>query len=436
MKYSIIVNLFPKKNKGELVESLPIRLRVSYAGNRVDLRAGYSIEPEKWNLEEERAVSNTRNRFGQSSGAINKAITACIEEIEATFTRYEHLEKRAPTPTELKASFAENMGRVKANEAPEFVFYSIYNKFTETMGRQNNWTKATFTKFSSLKKHLLTYDPSLSFEELNQDKLQELVSSMQASGLRNTTISKYISSLRWFLRWAFNAGYYEGMLHETFKPKLKGTDGNSKEVIYLEWEELLNLYSFKFPSSRPSLPAVRDVFCFCCFTGLRYSDVAKLRRSDVKGNYIKVVTQKTVEGLTIELNKYSRAILQKYNNVVFPNDLALPIISNAKMNERLKTMGELAGINEPQRIVFFKGSVRHEQVLPKYALLTTHCGRRTFIVNGFRLGIPAEVIMSWTGHSDYKAMKPYIKIVDALKVSEMGRFDNFQESENKRKKKK
>lgn len=425
MKCTIKVNLFPKKIKGVLVDSLPIRIRVSYDGKRVDLRAGYSIEPEKWNPEEERVINNTRNRFGQASGVINKAITACIEEIESTFIRFDHLEKRAPTPTELKASFAEGMGRKKADEGPKFPFYSVYDKFTETMGRQNNWTNATFTKFGSLKKHLLNYNREISLEELSQDKLQELVSSMQASGLRNTTISKYISFLRWFLRWAFNAGFYEGMLHESFKPKLKGTDGNSKEVIYLEWEELLNLYTFKFPSSKPSLPGVRDVLCFCCFTGLRYSDVAKLRRSDVKGNYIRVVTQKTIDGLTIELNKYSRAILEKYNNVVFPNDLALPIISNAKMNEHLKVMGELAGINEPQRIIFFKGNVRHEHVLPKYALLTTHCGRRTFIVNGLRLGVPAEVIMSWTGHSDYKAMKPYIKIVDALKVSEMGKFDSF-----------
>lgn len=31
------------------------------------------------------------------------------------------------------------------------------------------------------------------------------------------------------------------------------------------------------------------------------------------------------------------------------------------------------------------------------------------------------------GHSDYKAMKPYIKIVDKLKVSEMGKFNTFTE---------
>jgi integrase len=208
--------------------------------------------------------------------------------------------------------------------------------------------------------------------------------------------------------------------------KLLDLDSNSKEVIYLEWEELLELYSFKFSENKPSLPAVRDVFCFCCFTGLRYSDVAKLKKSDIKKNHITVVTQKTIDSLIIELNDYSRAILAKYENVGLPNDKALPVISNVKMNEHLKEMGKITGLNSSQRIIYFKGSQRYEEVLPKYALLTTHCGRRTFVVNGLRLGIPAEVIMKWTGHSDYKAMKPYVKIVDKLKVSEMEKFDSFK----------
>jgi hypothetical protein len=49
--------------------------------------------------------------------------------------------------------------------------------------------------------------------------------------------------------------------------------------------------------------------------------------------------------------------------------------------------------------------------------------RRTFIVNALYLGIPAEVVMSCTGHEDYNAMKPYIKIVDDLKRSSMSKFD-------------
>ena len=139
--------------------------------------------------------------------------------------------------------------------------------------------------------------------------------------------------------------------------------------------------------------------------------------------HITVVTQKTIDGLKIELNKYSKAILDKYKDVSFPNDLALPIISNQKMNDYLKEIGEIAEINIPQRIVYFKGNNRIEEVYPKYKLLTTHCGRRTFIVTALYLGIPAEVVMKWTGHNDYKAMKPYIEIVDELRKQEMNKFN-------------
>lgn len=55
--------------------------------------------------------------------------------------------------------------------------------------------------------------------------------------------------------------------------------------------------------------------------------------------------------------------------------------------------------------------------------MSSHIGRRTFIVNGLYLGIPAEVIMKWTGHKDYQTMKPYIAIVDVLKKTEMNKFN-------------
>ncbi len=63
--------------------------------------------------------------------------------------------------------------------------------------------------------------------------------------------------------------------------------------------------------------------------------------------------------------------------------------------------------------------------IPKYALLGTHAGRRTFICNALALGIPAQVVMKWTGHSDYKAMKPYIDIADDIKSNAMSRFNQL-----------
>ncbi|MDR1023382.1 MAG: site-specific integrase [Prevotellaceae bacterium] len=424
MKHTVKFDLFPQKS-----DCRPIRARVSYGGNRVDLRVGYGIEPKKWDSENMRVLAGYKNKYKQSGNEINKAILLCSERIEEIFARFELLEKRAPTAQELKKAFdMEFSGKSAALKSCGF--WDIYAEFMEAAGKKNCWTKATYTKFSSLREHLQNFNPKLSFETLSDETLQGFVTSLHKSDLRNTTISKYVSFLRWFLRWAWSKGYHATTLHETFRPKLKGTDGNAKEVIYLEWEELMNLYSFTFPVRENSLSAIRDVFCFCCFTGLRYSDVAKLRRSDVKENHITVVTQKTVDGLIIELNKYSKAILKKYENVRLPDDLALPVISNQRMNSYLKDVGSLVGMNSPQRIVYFKGGTRYEDVFPKSALLTTHCGRRTFIVNALRLGVPSEVIMKWTGHSDFKAMKPYVKIVDKLKASEMDKFNTFTVSEN------
>ena len=62
---------------------------------------------------------------------------------------------------------------------------------------------------------------------------------------------------------------------------------------------------------------------------------------------------------------------------------------------------------------------------PKWELVGTHTGRRTFIVNALSLGITPNIVMKWTGHSDYKAMKPYIDIVDSIKASSMTKFDGL-----------
>lgn len=248
---------------------------------------------------------------------------------------------------------------------------------------------------------------------------------LNQKNLRNTTIAKHLAFVRWFLRWAAQKGYYNGTVHDTFKPKIKGIDGNSKEIIYLTQSEIKTLETHQFLPTQSALERVRDVFLFCCFTGLRYSDVAKLKRTDIKDGFIEVVTKKTNDGLRIELNKHSQAILDKYKEIPLPGDLALPVISNVKMNAYLKTLGQVCGIDEPTRIVYFQGNKRFEDVLPKWALLTTHCGRRTFVVTALQLGIPSEVIMKWTGHSDFSAMKPYVKIVDELKARAMTRFDNL-----------
>lgn len=416
--------LLHKRKAGD-TQNLSIRMRVTLRGQRpLDFPTGHNIDLKDWNADNQCALKSAIE-----AADINRTIDEWKAIMNEVFARYELLEKRVPTLGEIKDLFNDMVGRkTKTNESladPNLDLFQVFDLFTETMGMQNQWTKSTFEKFAAIKSHLHDFDPNLSFPGINESKMQAYLSYLEKKGLRNTTIAKNLAFVRWFLRWAHKKGYYNGDMQDTFKPKLKGTDGNSKEIIYLTQDEIKILENHQFLPMQAALERVRDVFLFCCFTGLRYSDVAKLKRSDIKDGFIVVVTKKTVDGLRIELNKHSQAILDKYKDMKFPKDLALPIISNVKMNARLKILGQVCGIDEPTRIVYFQGGVRHEEVFPKWALLTTHCGRRTFVVTALQLGIPSEVIMKWTGHNDFSAMKPYVKIVDELKAKAMSRFDGL-----------
>lgn len=423
MKINWSVKFFAYKRRDHKDKGVSIRMRVTLRGETpVDIATGFVIDVKDWNAAEQRAVGNDASK-------VNRLIDEWSSIISEVFARYELIERRVPTRGEVKDLFNDMVGRktaVNIKVADERAdLFKTFDLFTKTMGEQNAWTESTFEKFRAIKQHLQTFDPLLSFPALTDSKMQKYLAYLNDSGLRNTTIAKHLSFVRWFLRWAFQKGYYNGNLHDTFKPKLKGVSVESKEVIYLTQDELKAIETHSFAPSQYALERVRDVFVFCCYTGLRYSDVKKLKRSDIKNGEIHVVTQKTVDGLRIELNDHSRAILDKYKEESFPGDLALPVISNEKMNEHLKVLGQVCKIEEPTRIVYFKGKERHEEVLPKWSLLTTHVARRTFVVMALLLGIPSEVIMRWTGHSRFEAMKPYMAIVDELKRNAMSRFNEL-----------
>lgn len=416
-----------KRNPNQ-TENLGIRLRLTLRGKTpIDFPLGFSIDLDDWDAENQTATG------GDNMDAINRTIKEWRVMLDDIFARYELIEKRTPTTDEVKDLFNDTIGRpteltkeldkIEEQKAPGF--FRIFDIFMEKTGKQNQWTESTYKKFRTIKHTLRNYNKKLSFDTLTADKMQGYMDSLIKAGKKNTTVAKDISFVRWFLHWSNLNGYYSGNLFETFKPKLKGTDGASKEIIYLTREEVRQLEEWKFKPTQKALERVRDVFLFCCFTGLRYSDVAKLKRSDVKAGYIDVVTQKTNDELKIELNKHSQAILDKYKDKMIADDLALPVISNQKMNDALKELGKLCGITEPVRLVYFKGNERFEEVKPKHELLTTHCARRTFVVSALQLGIPSEVIMRWTGHSSFKAMKPYYKIVDETKEKAMAKFDDL-----------
>ena len=388
-----------------------LRFRIRYASSEVSFSLGYRVEVAKWVADAQRVKANTyHNKI--PAFEINKKIEKYAEIADKVFIAYEQ-KNTIPTTSQFRDDFNAEIGKKRKVSANSDI-RSLVDEFVNIQSVQNSWSDGTRKKIYTVFNKVAAF-ADIHIDDFTDNFLHSYVSHLENVGYKNTTIQKEIKTIGWFLRWAAKQGYYSGNAHETFRPRLKMTQ---KEVIYLTWDELMRLYTFQFGEC---FSRVRDVFCFCCFSGLRYSDVAKLQKSDISNGAIHIVTKKTGDKLTIELNKYTTEILERYSGT--NSQLALPIISNVKMNKYLKELGKIAEINEQVRQVYYVGSERHEEVHPKYELLTTHCGRRTFVVNAIFLGIAPEVIMKWTEHANYESMKPYIAIVDKLKRQEMNKFN-------------
>ena len=423
-----------KKNGNNEVnqENLPLRMRVSYNNMRIEFVTGYRIDANKWDAENQRATGMTK--LMQTASEVNDYLAFLKAEIIKVFHKYELMEVM-PTREQIKEDFNKRIEQNydenwndsdpdnEVTTEKKSNFWPSFKEFIRVNGRQNDWTDATYEKFNAMENHLKKFKDDLTFDYFDENGLLAYVEFLRLKeDMKNSTIGKQVSFLKWFLRWCYHRGYHENRAFETFKPKLKSTQ---KKVIFLTRKELTMLVKCKLPEDKKYLDRVRDVFLFCCYTGLRYSVVSNLRKSDVKGDHIEITTIKTTDSLVIELNKYSKAILEKYKDADFEDFKVLPVVSNQKMNDYLHELCKMAKINEPIRQTYYKGNERIDKVQPKYELVGTHTGRRTFICNALSLGIPAQVVMKWTGHSDYKAMKPYIDIADDIKAKAMKKFNKF-----------
>lgn len=393
-----------------------IRMRVRWQGNVAQFNCGYTINPKKWDSVSSRCKKNYFNARGFSSADINKELLRLDSIAQDVFKSFEVAEK-VPGVEEFKDSFNQQNGK-KRNIGKVKTFNEYFMEFIAAQSAINSWSDGTISKFRTIRKHILALRPDIKMSDFNNTFYIKYVDYLlSVAGMKNTSAMKCWKVLKWFLRWADKSGYLPNKDYQDFSPHLKIV--SDKEVVYLTWDELMKVYSLTFPYGKRHLERVRDVFCFQCFTSLRYSDVAKLKREDIEGDIIKVVTEKTGDTIRIELNKYSRAILEKYED----DERPLPVPANQRMNVWIKEVCFLAGIDTPVTAVYYKGSERIEEVHPKYELIGTHTGRRTFICNALTMGIPAATVMEWTGHSDYKAMKPYIKIADQEKAKAMKKFD-------------
>jgi site-specific recombinase XerD len=213
---------------------------------------------------------------------------------------------------------------------------------------------------------------------------------------QNATM-KYISILKMIVIFCVNNIWLDKDPFAKFKM-------SKEEVIpeFLTKEEIQAISSKEIKIER--LRQVRDVFLFCCFTGLAYVDIKKLNASEVSvgvDNELWIFTRrgKTNIPSRIPLLPISQRILEAYKDhpQCINNRKLLPVLSNQKYNSYLKELADICGISKN---------------------LTTHTARHTFATTiTLSNGVPIESVSKMLGHKRLQTTQHYARVLD-IKVSE------------------
>lgn len=430
MKINLLLSA--KQNKEIGANEILIRLIVNHS-QMLRAKSGIYADPEDW--------SDTKGGLKTISKVAPLKKQRRINEINAKIDNLKKTITESFTNTPIESINKEWLDKVihdfhfPPKKEPKILsFFEVFDLFLAKTEKEN--ALATKKKFKTLKRHLVEFEPELAFEDIDKNTLDSFVEFMQTApkqkdidklddkrqarkAYKNSSMTKEINLLKWFLSWALANGYNTNTAFKLYKPKFKTP---KKLVIFLDKQELESVVNHDF-SNNKRLDQVRDVFVFCCYSGLRYSDVENLKRSNIYDDKIHITTIKTADSITINLNNMTRSILEKYKECQFEDNKALPVLSNQKMNDALKEMAEACELNSSITITYYIGVKRYDETHPKHELISTHAGRRTFICTALSLGIAPQVVMKWTGHSDYQSMKPYIDITEKAKADAMDLFN-------------
>lgn len=395
-----------------------IFLRLSFNGERKDISLNVSVDEKSFDPDKGVVVKHAKAK------ELNNKINDNVQVIKDIFNRYEYVLKKVPTLNMVVGEYKKTTGKEK--RCTDSVTDNI-DVFIKEQTAERGWSKSTKNMFNTLKRNLTKYNEekklTIHYADIDDNYLNAFcVWLYEEEKQQNVSVNKMARCARWYLRWAHKKGYYSGTSHDTFKISLKGGNGEYKTIVYLTTDEINKLKEFK---GATYLETARDIFLFSCFCGLRYGDVRDLKKENIYDGSINIITNKTTDRLSIDLNKNTRAILDKYKDYDNGRGSALPVASNQKLNKYIKEVCKLCEIDAPVELVSFVGSERKTVVVPKYEAVTFHCSRKTFITHALRLGMPVPVIMKFSGHKSMNMLKPYMKIADELKAQEMAKFDNM-----------
>ncbi|KAA5542418.1 site-specific integrase [Adhaeribacter rhizoryzae] len=402
------VKLIIRENKINSEGLCVIYVKYTHNQNYTLFSTGEKVAPEYWDARNQKARKSLRG-----FNALNETIQVKAEEIKE-ISRIAKQNKLDPT--------LEHVKSVWNSKKPNFPevnkdFFSLFEKYIlETASSKAYGTNKHYkSSLNHLREFSISKKIKISLEKMNlefYDKfIQFLTTNKKMSG---GSVNNQIKRLKVFLGYLYERGIHTDL---SFK-KFQRVKQNECDIVYLTQYELNTLYTYNLEGNK-RLEKVRDLFVLACTTGLRHSDFTALKPENIKENYITLSTQKTKDPLKIPLNYYSKAILAKYDN-------SPPKLSQQKFNNYIKELGQLCGIDEPTEVIKYNGSTRIKNTSPKYELLTSHTGRRTFITLSLEKGMRAETVMKISGHKDTKTLMRYVKITDKVKEVEMLKaWDNF-----------
>lgn len=301
----------------------------------------------------------------------------------------------------------------KSDFAEDTNFYDYYVAITEK--RLGTESRGNWGNWRSCLKHMEKYDPNIkkrTFADITQDWVQGFRDYLEKEAcawgcdyrerIKDHPLSKN-SKLSYFnkLRACLNQAMEERIIQanpivgvERFK-EAEGTR------MYLTIEEVKTL-----AQTECEYPNIKRAFLFSCLTGLRRSDVLRLKWGDIhkQDGYTRIIfTQKKTGGLEyLDISAQASELLGergKPNENVF-TDIHSPTCTN----EAIKRWVLRAGINKE---------------------ITFHCARHTFAVMMLDLGTDIYTVSKLLGHRELSTTQRYAKVLDKNKQKAVSKIPDI-----------
>lgn len=393
MENSFSLLFYIKRSKADSNEKASVYARITINGKRSEFSLRRKISIKKWNSKAGKAKG-----FSIETKEFNHFINTIRLKIHQIYQRLVN-EERCISSQIIKEIY---LGKQESFKMLLKIFQDHNNQVDKLVGK--DFAVGTAERYRTTKKHVehyiqLEYNvDDIPVKEVNHKFITglEYYLKTERSCSHNTAI-KYITNFKKIIRLAYANDWINKDPFFNWKAKLKVVDRE-----FLSKEEIQKMIKKEFHIKR--LDQVKDIFIFCCYTGLAYADVKKLSKDDVVigidgERWIKTKRAKTDTRSNIPILPTAETIIEKYKEDmdIISGDKLLPVLSNQKMNAYLKEIADLCDISKN---------------------LTFHLARHTFATTiTLTNGVPIESVSKMLGHKSLKTTQHYAKILDR-KVSD------------------